>query len=67
MEEKMFTGKPDLSQTIRSYKTHLYYHPGKWVKSQFAEKEIWNCCANEIKDSQGCQYLIKDQMAWQYK
>lgn len=52
MEEKMFTGKPDLSKTHRIYGKYVYCHPGKWIKSVADGKEMWNCCSSEIKETQ---------------
>eukprot|EP00831_Metopus_contortus_P079796 TRINITY_DN8012_c0_g1_i3.p1 TRINITY_DN8012_c0_g1~~TRINITY_DN8012_c0_g1_i3.p1 ORF type:complete len:302 (+),score=57.49 TRINITY_DN8012_c0_g1_i3:272-1177(+) len=66
MEEKMFTGKPDMKKTLRSTKKYSYYHPGKWMKPKFESKEMWTCCANEHKESRGCQFRMQDKMAWNY-
>ena len=30
-------------------------------------KAMWSCCSSEIKESQGCQARIQDDMAWQFQ
>jgi len=64
--EKEFTGRPDLTQTLRSHKEFQYHHPGIWTKTKLQDKEMWSCCASEVKNSTGCHLEVIDNMAWQY-
>ena len=65
-EEKEFTGKPNLTKTLKNGKAYEYYHPGKWDKPKVQDKEMWTCCASEVKESRGCQFRVRDKMSWQY-
>ena len=62
-KDKEFTGVPDMSKTLKSTKKYIHYHPGKWLV--FQNKEIWNCCASEARESRGCKFKIIDKMKWQ--
>ena len=63
---KEFTGKPDLTMSLKSIKQLDYCHPGKWIKAKFQDKEMWSCCASEMKDSTGCQTQVLDKLAWKF-
>lgn len=65
-EDKEFTGKPNMSKTLKNWKTQKNYHPGKWIKLPLQDKEMWSCCTSNIKESSGCQVMVKDKMAWQF-
>ena len=64
--KKEVIGHPDISQTVKSSKEYEYYHPGKWMKTKIENKEMWSCCASEIKYGRGCQYRVIDKMGWKY-
>lgn len=61
-----FTGKPDLTRTLKPVKEFQYYHEGIWGKTKLQDKEIWSCCASEVKESIGCHLKVVDKMAWKY-
>eukprot|EP00826_Nyctotherus_ovalis_P055290 TRINITY_DN732_c0_g2_i3.p1 TRINITY_DN732_c0_g2~~TRINITY_DN732_c0_g2_i3.p1 ORF type:complete len:302 (-),score=114.93 TRINITY_DN732_c0_g2_i3:61-966(-) len=61
-----FTGRPDLSKTLKSAKELEHRHTGKWEKSKLDGKEMWSCCASEVKESAGCNLRVVDKMAWKY-
>lgn len=65
-EEKEFTGKPNMSKTLKNWRTYQYDHPGRWMKPVLQDKEMWSCCSSTIKESRGCQATVKDKMAWQF-
>lgn len=65
-EDKEFTGKPNMGKTLKNWKEYEYYHPGKWDKPRVQDKEMWTCCASEVKESRGCQFRVRDKMAWQF-
>lgn len=61
-----FTGRPDLGKTLRPAKELAHSHTGKWEKSKLDGREMWSCCASEVRESAGCCLKVVDKMAWKY-
>jgi len=65
-EDKEFTGKPNMSKTLKNWRKYQHYHPGQWLRLPSQDKEMWSCCISSVKESRGCKTIIKDKMAWQF-
>lgn len=63
--DKEFTGVPDISATLKRTKKVQYYHPGRWLKPEFQNKEMWSCCSCEVREGRGCRHKVTNAMGWQ--
>ena len=57
--------KPDMKGTVRRNVVKKFKHDGCFQYNESLEKEIWSCCANEDKASNGCVVTYKDLDKWQ--
>jgi hypothetical protein len=41
-----------------------YYHSGKWAMNPIEQEEVWSCCLNAEKNSEGCVAVKYDKSKW---
>lgn len=62
---KSETFRPDLTETLRKNYRKKAKHDGVFHLNEALQKEIWSCCLNESKESEGCVVSYKNQDKWQ--
>jgi len=52
LNDKELTLKPNCSKTLKSVKTKVYHHNGKYEQNKFeGNKMAWSCCMAKAEDS----------------
>ena len=65
-EDPELTLKPDCKRTIRSDKTKVRSHNGKYEENKFGKqgKKAWSCCQSKYEDGEGCVAKVVDRQKW---